>query len=386
MDRSNSSYYGSSGLFYLKIDINKKLSPPCVTCSDGMVPLSKQGQVHDVQWSPVGDKFVVIAGNMPAQATLFSANLDPIFEFGSAHRNTISWAPHGRFLCLAGFGNLAGEMDFYDVLRLRRLGSAVAHATVTHGWSPDSRFFLSATVAPRMNVDNGFKIFKHNGSGPLLPPTMYPQIFNVSWQPMDSKKFSNRGPSPPPASAGTNSSQGTNKSQNASGSVAGSAPYRPPAYRAPGLSGAFSELLKRDTGPVGKVKKDTNAGITALNTVKVVPQRAIPGMVVPAQNKQRLPKSSVKNSAVTTTATTMKSEPTAETLKSTDSKPANDGDSDPGSEKERKLKALRKKLKQIEDIKLKKSNGTTLNDDQLNKLASEPTLLRELQELSSNAS
>lgn len=39
---------------------------------------------------------------------------DPVFTFGEAHRNTISWSPHGRFVCLAGFGNLAGDMDFWD--------------------------------------------------------------------------------------------------------------------------------------------------------------------------------------------------------------------------------------------------------------------------------
>jgi translation initiation factor 2A len=39
---------------------------------------------------------------------------EPVFEFGEAHRNTISWSPHGRFLCMAGFGNLAGDMDFWD--------------------------------------------------------------------------------------------------------------------------------------------------------------------------------------------------------------------------------------------------------------------------------
>jgi hypothetical protein len=32
-------------------------------------------------------------------------------------------SPHGRFLCIAGFGNLAGEMDFYDTLRGKKIGA-----------------------------------------------------------------------------------------------------------------------------------------------------------------------------------------------------------------------------------------------------------------------
>lgn len=51
--------------------------------------------------------FVLLLVLPPPQA-------EPIFEFGEAHRNSISWSPHGRFVCLAGFGNLAGDMDFWD--------------------------------------------------------------------------------------------------------------------------------------------------------------------------------------------------------------------------------------------------------------------------------
>lgn len=59
---------------------------------------------------------------MPCQTTLYNDKGEPIFQFGSAHRNTICWAPHGRFVVIAGFGNLAGEMDFYDIVRLKKLG------------------------------------------------------------------------------------------------------------------------------------------------------------------------------------------------------------------------------------------------------------------------
>jgi Eukaryotic translation initiation factor eIF2A len=85
-------------------------------------------------------RFVVAAGNMPCHVTLFNCKAESIYEFGAAHRNTISWSPHGRFLLLAGFGNLAGEMDFFDTLRLRKIGSNTAHCSVSHGWSPCSRY------------------------------------------------------------------------------------------------------------------------------------------------------------------------------------------------------------------------------------------------------
>lgn len=69
------------------------------------------------------DRFVVAAGTMPCHCTLMDSTGAPLYQYGAAHRNTISWSPHGRFLCLAGFGNLAGEMDFYDTLRSKKIGN-----------------------------------------------------------------------------------------------------------------------------------------------------------------------------------------------------------------------------------------------------------------------
>ena len=36
------------------------------------------------------------------------------FDFGEAPRNTICWSPHARFLAIAGFGNLSGELSSWD--------------------------------------------------------------------------------------------------------------------------------------------------------------------------------------------------------------------------------------------------------------------------------
>ena len=51
-------------------------------------------------------------------------------------------------------------------------------------------------------------------------------------------------------------------------------------------------------------------------------------------------------------------------------------------EKEKKIKNIRKKLKQIDEIKLKKSQNIELNSDQQNKLNSELSLINELNSLS----
>ena len=99
-----------------------------------------------VMWCHV-IRFVVAAGKMPCNVTLFNNKAENVHEFGAAHRNVIAWAPHGRFLVVAGFGNLAGEMDFYDTLRLRKIGTNTAHCSVTYGWSPCSRYVLTHSTA-----------------------------------------------------------------------------------------------------------------------------------------------------------------------------------------------------------------------------------------------
>ena len=46
VDKSNSSYYGTSGLYLLSADGSVSAA----------VPQSKEGQIHEVQWSPKGDR------------------------------------------------------------------------------------------------------------------------------------------------------------------------------------------------------------------------------------------------------------------------------------------------------------------------------------------
>jgi translation initiation factor 2A len=163
VDSSGQSYYGNSLLFLWNGSVAAAENKGEVIA----VPLPQEGPVQAVAWtikSPVS--FLAIAGRMPAMASLHHGITGAVtFLFGNnVHRNTIAMSPHGRFVCLAGFGNLAGGMGFWDVHKKKLLphhpdnaaGTLRAESTVTsHGWAPDSRHFLVASTAPRMNVDNG---------------------------------------------------------------------------------------------------------------------------------------------------------------------------------------------------------------------------------------
>ncbi|KAL6343302.1 hypothetical protein AAG906_022377 [Vitis piasezkii] len=177
VDKTNQSYFGESKLNYLTTN----------GTHEGLVPLSKEGPVHDVQWSYSGSEFAVVYGFMPAKATVFDKKCNPLVELGTGPYNTIRWNPKGKFLCLAGFGNLPGDMAFWDYKEKKQLGTTRAEWSVTSEWSPDGRYFMTATTAPRLQVDNGIKIFHPNGS--LYFKTMFDKLYQADWKPESPDRF-----------------------------------------------------------------------------------------------------------------------------------------------------------------------------------------------------
>ncbi|KDO26016.1 hypothetical protein SPRG_08669 [Saprolegnia parasitica CBS 223.65] len=348
VDTSGKSYYGETNLFFLQSDGQ-------YDCS---IPVTKQGPVHDVQWDPTSRGFVVLAGSMPANATLYDNQACPVFEFGAASRNTISWSPHGRFLCLAGFGNLPGHMDFWDRNKLKKLGSATSECATVHGWSPDSRYFATATTFPRVRVDNGFKIFKYDGIGPVVSESR-DEIYDLQFRPAAAGVYPNRPATP--------------RSKEEEATIAPPAPVRQ-AYRPPNSTGALAAMLRREEG-TGARKLDRNkyAPVKTIGGSGV-----IPGMAPPVVKKPS--KAEKKKKAIEAAAAKAEIEKAAAALLATVAVPVAQVVLTP-EEKAKKAKAVQKKLKQIQDYKVKQANGDTLNEDQLAKLANEGALQAELEAL-----
>ena len=100
---------------------------------------------------------------MPAKATLFDHRANKIHDFGTFPRNTIRFNPQGRIICIAGFGNLAGNVDFFDRKTLKKIASIDASGSAACEWSPCGRYILTATLSPRLRVDNGYKLWHYTG-------------------------------------------------------------------------------------------------------------------------------------------------------------------------------------------------------------------------------
>ena len=106
---------------------------------------------------------MVISGMQPATATLFDKDANPLFEFGKRYRNTIRFCPFSNAALIGGFGNLAGEMDFWHLDKMKELGKTKAYCSVSTEWAPDGLHFMTAVLHKRVKVDNELKIFKANG-------------------------------------------------------------------------------------------------------------------------------------------------------------------------------------------------------------------------------
>jgi translation initiation factor 2A len=372
VDTSGKSYYGETGLFFLQSDGQY----------DCIVPLTKEGQVHDVQWDPTGRGFIVLAGLMPCNATLYDNKACPIFEFGAAPRNCVSWSPHGRFLCIAGFGNLRGDMDFWDRNKLKKMGSANSNAATCYAWSPDSRYFFTATTFPRLRVDNGFKVFKYDGTGPLYGEDRG-ELYDLKFRPSLSTVYPNRPQSP------------RKKGEDAIAAAIPAPPPKPQAYRPPNSTGALAALMRKEESGAKKLDRNKYAPPCAVPGANAsIPGRAIPGMATPAAPKKqsknqrkKKAKEAAEAKAAVDEALGITSTPVAAenmTIPATVVPPAPVINKElTEEEKQKKIKNLNKKLKQIESLKEKKKAGESLNEDQVSKLASEKEVRQEIKELSS---
>ena len=67
---------------------------------------------------------------------------------------------------------------------------------VSAEWSPDGRSLMTATTSPRLNVDNGFKLWRYNGE--LLQHVEREKLFEAKWQPANKSAYTDR-----PISAGS---------------------------------------------------------------------------------------------------------------------------------------------------------------------------------------
>ena len=183
VDESGSSYYGTSRLYLFSVS------------ASAVIPITHELPVQDVQWNPQGDAFCLISGQTPFSIKLFDKDGSETHDFGKSRRNTIRFSTiKGRFLALGGFGNLAGEMEFFDVPSKKSFKQTRSECTVECEWSPNGRVLMTSSTHPRMRVDNNITFFRYTGE--KVTSLSFPELYSAKWRPMPHAEFPDLPASP----------------------------------------------------------------------------------------------------------------------------------------------------------------------------------------------
>jgi translation initiation factor 2A len=230
---------------------------------------------------------------MPAKTTIFNQRAVATHSFPLGPRNTILFSPTGRFVLVAGFGNLAGQMDIYDLEKdYKKICTIEGGNPSVCAWSPDSRYILTATTSPRLRVDNGIRIW-HVGGGIMYNEDMT-ELYDVSWRPAPPSQF-------PPGDVLTAVPIPHKSALAYLGTV--KTPSKPAgAYRPPGARGTSTPLhfKREDEGGAAHVVSN-GTGLVGLSGFGRGARRVVPGAEVVeapatgAEAEENLSKAASKN-------------------------------------------------------------------------------------------
>ncbi|KAK9235433.1 eukaryotic translation initiation factor eIF2A-domain-containing protein [Lipomyces kononenkoae] len=388
VDQTGKSYYGESTLYLRGIAGN----------FDSRITLDKEGPIHDVAWCPDSKEFAVVYGYMPAKTMLFNYRGETVRTLPLGPRNTILYSPHGRFLILAGFGNLQGEVDIYDRQNsYNKVSTIDASNTSVCEWSPDGRYILFATTSPRLRVDNGVKVF--HVTGKLAYVREMTELFSASWRPETPDMYPLRATiSPAP------------ESHESANGVEVKTPIKSAgAYRPPHARGSATPLL---------FKREDEGGF-AVNAVDAAQQRVKATRTVPgaapidadAAGDEGLSKTALRNKkkreakkareATDAVAAAPETAKVPVATNGTATAPAaaaaavppppppglgiiKNGLTFKNPQDEKKYRGLMKKLRAIEDLKMRQASGEQLEDTQHAKIKTEESVRSELAALGWN--
>lgn len=214
---------------------------------------------------------------MPAKTTIFNTRAVATHSFPLGPRNTILFSPHGRFVLVAGFGNLAGQMDIYDLEKdYQKVCTIEASNASVCEWNPDGKYILTATTSPRLRVDNGVRIW-HVGGGLMFNEDLN-ELYHVTWRPQSTTTHHLENPFHPMPTphASALAYLGTVKT-----------PSKPAgAYRPPGARGQITPLAFRreDEGGAAYVRDGTSSFSSTINGFGKPRRREVPG-AEPANNE-----------------------------------------------------------------------------------------------------
>lgn len=341
VDTTGASYYGEQSLHFMHANGDTLI-----------VQLPKNGPIYDIGWDPDSTKFCVTYGFMPAKASIFNLKCNIVHDFDASPKNTCMYNPHGNILLLAGFGNLRGNIEVWHNSKdgIKQIGHLEAPDTTRLEWCPDGEHFVTATTAPRLRVNNGYKIWNYAQTTPISQQRWENELHEVSWQPFPTGVF--------PTPEIRNSMSQTQKIVPAPKPQS----YVPPHARGRSDYSAAKFKLDEDDAP-----KEENLSKAALKNKK---KREA------AKKKKEVQQARSDLSTSQQDAVAMAKYLLGNNQPSQRQNPATEN-----TDAEKKIKNLRKKMQNIEKLKQQQKEGKQLEKNQIEKLATEADIIGQLQKL-----
>lgn len=170
-------YYGTSQLHHLS-------TRGKAAGEAALVPLSKSGPTYDVQWQPGKERFCVVHGYMPSNATIFtSPKLEAVFHYEGISKNTVLYSPGASgLLALCGFGNVSGKVSVYQTDKKEKICEFDSANTTQFDWAANGKHFVAATTTPRLRIDNRIDVLDYTGSRNFRFDVKV--LFEVAFQPL----------------------------------------------------------------------------------------------------------------------------------------------------------------------------------------------------------
>jgi translation initiation factor 2A len=266
---------------------------------------------------------------MPAKAAIFDARANKIFDFGQSPKNYCRYSPQGRLVLLAGFGNLAGYIEVWDRKKLIKLSQFKEDNAVYCEFLPVEGRILTATLSPRLRVDNRIRVRSYVGE--ILWQHDFKELFQILQRPCDLTQFVNEDGlvfKPMAATEATANTSGGN------GAVAIAADQTAKAYVPPHLRRKLEQQQQQTPAAVSGSKSET----------------AKPAKAKPTQSAEL---NGVAGEIV---------------------------------KLEKQILGVKRKLRQLEQLREKQVTGEQLEKNQLDKLANESTLMEQLSSLEAQLS
>lgn len=171
-DPSGKSYYGANSAYYRQLLGGEKF------CRI----MTKGSAIYDIKWNPNGSSFVVVSGTQPAKIIIYDHLCTPLYEVNGGYKNSARYSDGGRFLMLAGLGNLAGDVQFWEAKTARTMvGGCKAPCTVNCEWAENSLLVMNAILSPRMKIDNSATFVHPTGKTLAHDPYGKLELYEVKW-------------------------------------------------------------------------------------------------------------------------------------------------------------------------------------------------------------